>query len=884
MANNIKGLTVEIGGDTTKLGKALENVNKKSSTLSKELGQINKLLKLDPGNADLLAQKQKVLAEAVANTREKLDKLKEAEAQVQEQFKRGEVSEEQVRELQREIITTTKKLETYERAAQETNDEIDKLGDESEEAEKEVKELGDETDKTGEKLDDAGDKATTFGDKAKKAGELAVKGLAAIGAVVGAAIGALTSATVSAAGYADEMLTLSTVTGISTDELQAFSYASELVDVSLETLTKSMAKNIKSMSSASQGSKLYAEAYEALGVAVTDADGNLRDSETVYWEAVDALGQMANETERDAIAMQLFGKSAQELNPLIEAGSEKMKELKQEAKDVGAVMSEESLAALGAFDDSIQRFKGSAGAAKNVLGGVLLPELQLLTDTGTDLLTEFTQKLSDSGGGLDGFVTTISGMSGTLVSTVSDLATKLLGKVTELAPTVVSIALGLVTSLATSLLSMAPQLLSTGFDLITTLITGLSSALPQLLSMGFELVMNLIQGLASALPEIFSQGAQILTSLGQGIGQNLPSLVERALDALMNFATTLYDNAPMLIEAGLDLIMNLAQGLMDSLPILIEKGPEIISKFANVINDNAPKILAKGVQLIVELVKGIIKAIPTLVANIPKIITAIVDVWEAFNWVNLGKKAITLLKDGVLKMVSAVKSAGTTVMNTCTSALQSLPSKLFNIGKSALSNLAQAIRNGVSSVKSGATSILNGVVNTLKGLPSRLTSIGADLVRGLWYGISDMTGWVIGKIQGFGDSVISGLKSFFGIASPSKVMRKLAKWLPIGMAYGIEDEADAPLKAMRNLNKDLANEAGELNGLTLEREIKNTFARPSAAAQQGLGLSEKLDKILTAIELGQILTIDGDALVGATVDRLDNKLGQRRALAARRAI
>ena len=89
MASKIKGLTIEIGGDTTKLGQALEDVNKKSRDLSSELGSINKLLKLDPTNVELLSQKQKVLADAISNTSDKLDTLKEAEKQVQEQFKRG---------------------------------------------------------------------------------------------------------------------------------------------------------------------------------------------------------------------------------------------------------------------------------------------------------------------------------------------------------------------------------------------------------------------------------------------------------------------------------------------------------------------------------------------------------------------------------------------------------------------------------------------------------------------------------------------------------------------------------------------------------------------------------------------------------------------------
>lgn len=131
--NQIKGITVKIGGDTTELGKALESVNKKSDALSSELGEINRQLKFDPKNTELLAQKQKVLTDAVDATSEKLDKLKEAEKQVQKQFERGEVSEEQVRALKREIIATEGKLESYKNAAKEATDGTAELGKEAEE-------------------------------------------------------------------------------------------------------------------------------------------------------------------------------------------------------------------------------------------------------------------------------------------------------------------------------------------------------------------------------------------------------------------------------------------------------------------------------------------------------------------------------------------------------------------------------------------------------------------------------------------------------------------------------------------------------------------------------------------------------------------------------
>jgi len=180
-SKTIKGLTVEIGGDTTKLGKALDAVDKKSSALSSELGEINRLLKLDPTNTELLAQKQKVLASAVESTEERLDTLREAEKQVQAQFEKGEASEEQVRALRREIVSTEKRLDGYRTAAKTTADEIDRLGDKSDDTAKDVDDLGESAEKTEQKTDDLG--GTLDGSLGS-----ALKGVAALAAAAAAAI------------------------------------------------------------------------------------------------------------------------------------------------------------------------------------------------------------------------------------------------------------------------------------------------------------------------------------------------------------------------------------------------------------------------------------------------------------------------------------------------------------------------------------------------------------------------------------------------------------------------------------------------------------------------------------------------------------------------
>lgn len=247
-------------------------------------------------------------------------------------------------------------------------------------------------DQYGNKVKDAAGKSQEFGTEGKSAvleiGEAFVS--AQIVQKIAQVAENLARASKEAAAFADEVLTLSEKTNISTDALQGYMYASELVDVSVETITKSMQRNIRSMGSAADGTKQYVNAYKQLGVAVQDTDGNLRDSQDVFWELIDALGKMTNETERDEIAMTLLGKSAQDLNPLIEAGADRMRELADEAESVGYIMSENTLQSLGELDDQLQRLDGAATAAKNALGATFAPALEKLSAAATDALTAIT--------------------------------------------------------------------------------------------------------------------------------------------------------------------------------------------------------------------------------------------------------------------------------------------------------------------------------------------------------------------------------------------------------------------------------------------------------------------------------------------------------------
>lgn len=205
--------------------------------------------------------------------------------------------------------------------------------------------------------------------------------------VVGGLVGALASSTMDMSKTADDLLTLSTQTGLTTDQLQEFEYASELVDVSTDTLRGSLVKLTNNMQTAATGTGSAADAFKTLKVKVADSQGHLKSNYDVFLQTIDALGKMKNETERDALAMDIFGKSATDLNPLIEAGSGRLEELAEQAHEVGYVVDNETLQSFGELDDAMQKLDKQGDAVKRSFAEALLPVITAFVDVITAIPT-----------------------------------------------------------------------------------------------------------------------------------------------------------------------------------------------------------------------------------------------------------------------------------------------------------------------------------------------------------------------------------------------------------------------------------------------------------------------------------------------------------------
>lgn len=339
------------------------------------------------------------------------------------------------------------------------------------------------------------------------------------------------------------------------------------------------------------------------------------------------------------------------------------------------------------------------------------------------------------------------------------------------------------------------KIVEAGKNTVMSLIDGMLASIPTIIPVALNFVKLIADTVITNVPTLIQKGYELLSNLVDGFVKAIPAALPKILDFTQGIGDKLAEAAPVMIQKGFELLQKLVEGIVTAVPILIARVPEIISTFANIINDNFPTILMKGVQLLGQLVMGLIQAVPTLIANIPKIIRAIVDTLMAFQWLNLGRNIIKFLGDGIGAMKDFVVKKGFEILTGLKNTLMNLPSTLANIGRTAVSGLGNAISAGISWVKNAAGNIVSAIVNTIKSIPGEMLSIGKDIVKGLWNGISDMTGWVIDKIQGFGESVLGGIKDFFGIHSPSRVMRdEVGKYMAQGVGVGFEK--NIPIKQM----------------------------------------------------------------------------------------
>jgi len=773
MAGNIKGLTVEIGGDTTKLGKALEDVNKKSRDLSSELGQVNKLLRMDPGNADLVAQKQQILAEAIENTKKKLDTLKEAERQVQEQFERGEVSADQVRALQREIAATEQKLKGYENAAKEVADGNDRIA-------KSAADAGDDMQELNQNLSN-----------------VAGSGLKALTAAISAAITGLVAAAEATRDYRMEMGKLDTAF---TDN----GFSSQAATNAYRDLVGVLGEYDQSVEAANHLAKLTDNEKDLAtwtgdilpGVFATFGDSL----------PIEGLTEAANETAKVG---QVTGPLADALN--------------------WAGISEDK------FNESLAKCTSEQERQQLImetLAGAYGTASEAYKETNKDVIeanqanAAWMDSMAQVGAVVEPVITQVKNIGATLVS--------------ELVPAI--------------------QAIINNLPMVGVIVGGIIAALAAFKIQAFITLIGglpvLIAGITTALKGLFK--AMLANHIG---------LIILGITALVAGFMYLWNHC----EGFREFWIGLWEKIKNAASAVVEWFKTLPDRIMAAIDSTVEKVKAWGERLW-SLMTGDAESLVGKIFNIYTFIPRMV--WTAI----IG--AVSKVIQWGANMLSAAKTAASNMVSAVVNFLTSLPGKIWSAIVSAVDRVKSWGASLANAARSAGSSVVSAVVSAVSGLPGQMLSIGSQLVTGLWNGIGNKVSWIKSKIGGFTKQVLNSIKGFFGIKSPSREMAWVGDMLDQGLAMGLLENADTPIGAMQRVAGGVVDTATQnVSGINLDRQLQSTF--PSSGGDSMLG---KLDKILAAIEAGQILAIDGDKLVGATADRFDQRLGQRRVLAARGAI
>lgn len=887
MANDrrIKGLTIEIGGDTTQLSESLHDVNKSITSTQAQLKDVEKLLKLDPTNTEMLAQKQELLTQAISKTEEKLETLKDAAVQAEKQLGEGKISQEQFAALQREIAATEIELKRYGSQLDTAADATEDLGDAAEQAaqdsgdaSEEIGGLSDAADDLGDAAEDAGDGTKDLGESARDSGDgfsvldgavatFIGNGLTALVSAIGDAISTFAELSESTQEYRENMSKLYTATsaaGMDADYItQAYSQLYGVLGD--ETATTTTISN-----------------FEKLGVSMQDMD-SLLDSATGIWAVygdsipLDGLAESVNETAKvgqitgtmadainwasasndtwtnalsgNAAALSAFqsgvsqGMSAEDafnealaacgdeqerqqliistLNGLYADSAETYRENNASIIDAreATVNYQDAVAGVGAAMEPLQTTMTNFKA--NLISGVS-PALQELSDAFMDVVTGADGAEEGIASAVTGLVDTVSSMASdllpqllemgtqilggimqglaqstpTLMATVSDMILQLIQAITAFLPQFAEAAVTIAGSIVTQLTAFVPQLLQAATTLLMAIVDAVPMIVNTLVPMLPQLITTIVTALLGAVPQLL----QAATTLLMAIVNALPTLITALTAALPQILTAITNclqaSIPVLLQAAITLLMAIVDALPTIIDALVAAIPVIITTLVDFFTNNIDTILDAAIQLLMALVDAIPEILVALGNALPQIISAILNA----------------VVDAVPKLLKKSRELFGKIMEALGELLGKLPGKMLEVRDS----IVNGIRNSLGSIGSAAADIVSAIWDHIKELPGMMLDVGRDLVEGLWNGISDMVGWIGDKISGFGDSVLGGLKDFFGIASPSKVMRdEVGKFLPAGIAIGIEDSTLSAVKSVRSMADKLRNTAVEsLNGMT----------------------------------------------------------------------
>ena len=573
-STKVRGITIELGADTSGLAKGLKSVNSEISKTQKDLRDVERLLKLDPKNTELLAQKQKLLNDKVEETKTKLEALKQTQATIDLSTEDGQ---RQYDALTREIVSCENELKKAEQEASKFDSVLQKISTA------------------------AGTASKKFGDMADKTRGLSI--------AAGGALAGLAGLAVKAGKDADDLNTLAKQTGIATDELQKMQYAADLIDVDTETIVGGLRKLKKNLDG-------HEEAWNRVGVNVRNANGEYRDITSIFYDTVAGLSQIENETERDTVAMELFGKSADELAGVIDDGGAALKALGEEAENLGVIIPQEDIDRANALNDQLDRLKAEIMPVLMELGIQIIEAIEPYLPAIQDAIQKICEALKNVSPELVIIVGSVLAVTAamspmfSLLSKVSGIVATLTGKMSVMGGVIGGLTVPMAAAVAGIgiLIAAFVHLMQTNEDFRTTATN----------------TWNAIQARFAAF------GDTITAKLNQmgGNFQNFGEVVKSIWEDLCNFLAPFMEDTMKFVQSVIDHALTAIEGIFDVFAGLFtgnwRQMWEGVKKIFTGVWGTLADVAKRTLNTIIRLANGVISGINSISiagysADIPKI-------------------------------------------------------------------------------------------------------------------------------------------------------------------------------------------------------------------------------------------------------------------------
>jgi phage-related protein len=762
--------TASSSGLSAKLTQLNTQLDAQKKAVSGYQAEIERVSKLEGDHSVELETLQSRLAKAqaeVKKTESSINKYSDSLGDVVKEEKKAESASGKL----------SKKINEQENTLSDLNDEyrnaVLTYGKNSKQAKalgKEIDDLSKDLEENKQAYNDAEKSAKEYGEKSKSLagiGSAVGNGLKAIGASVAAIGGAFLATAESTRELRNNMSKLETSftqAGLSAQDAEN-TYKNLYAVVGDEGNATKASTMIAQLATGQEDLSKWTEI--CTGVYATFGDSL----------PIDGLAEASNETVKTGAltgklgnALKWAGVSEEKFQEQLDACSSETERQALITDTLTGVYGEASKQFKETNKDVINSNKSQAELSDTIaeLGAIAEPIMTDLRKMATKLLKSLTPFIKLIGKGLTDALNGTAGAGEKLASGLTGVLSSLISTVTNMLPSIIDTIANLIPQIITALLGQLPKLITTATSMIVNVVNAITTTLPQIISAIVAVIPQIIQSLISAIPQMLEAGIQLLMAIVDALPtiitailEALPSLIESTINALI-------DAIPLLLDGAIKLFMAIVDAIPIILQSLIKSLPTIITAVVNGLVKAIPVILDGAIQLFLAIIDAIPILIETLIPEIPNIITAIVEALI---------KAIPQIIQGAIQLFFGI--------------IEAIP----EIIKALIENMPQIIK-----------AIVKGLV---EGIPA-IASAGLDLIKGLWQGIKDAGAWLLDKIKGFGESILGGIKDFFGIHSPSTVMAGVGKNLDEGLAQGIEDNVSYVDDAMESMGKSVLSDVADL--------------------------------------------------------------------------